>query len=71
MTDRSVLMRSLAGAAVCAGAETGSSAPAKAGSSATVESRARRSMPEEGTIGFMLVSFELRRNAANCWAADS
>jgi hypothetical protein len=41
---------------VCAGAETGRSAPDNAGSSANVESRTRRLIPEEGAIGFMFDS---------------
>jgi hypothetical protein len=38
---------------VCAGAETGRSGPDNAGSSANVESRTRRLIPEEGAIDFM------------------
>jgi hypothetical protein len=39
---------------VWAGAEMGSSGPDNAGSNASVESRARRLIPDEGTIGFMV-----------------
>src|SRR5215831_505781 len=41
------------GVAVCAKAKTGRSGPDNAGRSASVESRTRRSIPEEGAIGCM------------------
>jgi hypothetical protein len=43
-------------AAVCAGAETGRRVPAATGSIARVESMARRLMPAEAAIGFMVSS---------------
>ena len=51
----------------CACAEVGRSVPDKAGSSAKVESRARRSMPGEGMIGFMLGSFQRPGDATIFW----
>ena len=57
------------GAAVCAGADAERNGVDKAGSVAKVASRTRRLIPENGLLGFTLVSSQTFDVEANCWTA--
>jgi hypothetical protein len=58
--------------AVWAGADTGKIGTERAGSNAKLESRARRLMPGNGAVVFMLAgTVQIWDDTANCWTAGS